>query len=75
MRPNCFLEVGYALGRELHTLLMARKGSSLPFDVQTFAGLLWETGGTVEDRRRTFREHWEAVKNRPPLVAAESLVS
>ena len=75
MRPNCFLEVGYSLGRELHTVLMARKGSSLPFDVQTFAGLLWETDGTVEDRRRSFREHWEAVKNRPPLVAVESLVS
>lgn len=75
MRPNCFLELGYALGRKLPTLLMARKGSSLPFDVQTFAGLLWETRGTAEDRRRTFREHWEVVKNRPPLVPAESLVS
>lgn len=74
-RPNCFLELGYALGRELPTLLMARRGSSLPFDVQTFAGLLWETGGTVEDRRRIFRMHWEAVKNRPPLVPAEYLVS
>lgn len=75
MRSNCFLELGYALGRELPTMLMAKKGSSLPFDVQTFAGLLWATSGTVEDRRRTFREHWEAVKNRPPLVPAESLVS
>ena len=75
MRPNCLLELGYALGRELPTVLTARKGSTLPFDVQTFAGHLWETGGTVEDRRRTFREHWEAVKNRPPLVPAESLIS
>jgi hypothetical protein len=75
MRPNCFLELGYALGRELPILLMAKKGSSLPFDIQTLAGLLWETSGTVEDRRQTFREHWEAVKNRPPLVPAESLIS
>lgn len=75
MRPNCFLELGYALGRELPTMLMARKGSALPFDIQTFAGLLWEKGGTVEDRCQAFREHWEAVKNRPPLVSAEPLVS
>ena len=75
MRPNCFLELGYALGRELPTILMARKGSDLPFDVLTFAGLLWETSGTADDRRRAFREHWEAVKNRPPLVPAESLIS
>ncbi|MBX9606545.1 MAG: hypothetical protein K2Y51_09980 [Gammaproteobacteria bacterium] len=75
MRPNCFLELGYALGRELPTIVTARKGSSLPFDIYTFAGLLWETNGSVEGRRRIFREHWEAVKNRPPLVQAESLVS
>ena len=27
-----------------------------------------------EDRRRAFREHWESVKNRPPLVSTEPLV-
>jgi hypothetical protein len=75
VRPNCFLELGYALGRGLPTLLMAREGSPLPFDIQTLAGLLWKTSRTAEDRRRAFREHWAAVKNRPPLVPTESLVS
>lgn len=76
MRPNCFLELGYALGRELPTMLMAKKGSSLPFDIHTLAGLLWETGDIVEneERRRCFREHWAAVRGRPPLVPLESLV-
>jgi hypothetical protein len=75
MRPNCFLELGYALGRGLPTMFMAKKDSPMPFDLHTFAGLLWDTNGTVEERRRTFREHWEAIKNRPPLVPSESLVS
>lgn len=74
-RPNCFLELGYALGRGLPTMVMAREGSSLPFDITTFSGLHWKTSGTADDRRRAFREHWQAIRNRPSLVPAEPLIS
>jgi hypothetical protein len=74
-RPNCFLELGYALGRGLPTMVMARAGSSLPFDITTFSGLHWATTGSVEDRRRAFRDHWKAIRNRPPLVPAEPLIA
>lgn len=73
-RPNCFLELGYALGRCLPTIVTARSGSKLPFDIATLAGLHWKTDGTAEDRRRAFREHWNAVRNRPPLVKVEGLI-
>lgn len=74
-RPNCFLELGYALGRCLPTIVTARAGSTTPFDITTLAGLHWKTDGTAEDRRRAFREHWNAVRNRPPLVNVEGLIS
>jgi hypothetical protein len=74
-RPNCFLELGYALGRGLPTMAMAREASSLPFDIATFSGLHWKTTGSAEDRRRAFREHWQAIRNRPSLVPAEPLIS
>ncbi|MCK1641483.1 hypothetical protein IVA95_29040 [Bradyrhizobium sp. 157] len=74
-RPNCFLELGYALGRGLPTMVMVREGASLPFDITTFSGLHWKTSGTVDDRRRAFREHWQAIRNRPSLVPAEPLIS
>ncbi len=74
-RPNCFLELGYALGRGLPTMVMAREGSSLPFDIATFSGHHWKTTGAAEDRRRAFREHWQAIRNRPSLVPAEPLIS
>lgn len=74
-RPNCFLELGYALGRGIPTMVMARKGTSLPFDITTFSGLPWKTDGSAEDRRRAFREHWQSIRNRPPLVPAEPLIS
>lgn len=72
-RPNCFLELGYALGRGLPTIVTARSGSETPFDITTFAGLRWKASGTAEERRRAFREHWVAVRNRPPLVKVEEL--
>ena len=74
-RPNCFLELGYALGRGLPTMVMAQRGASLPFDITTLSGLHWATTGSAEDRRRAFRDHWKAIRNRPPLVPTEPLIS
>lgn len=74
-RPNCFLELGYALGRGLPTMVMAKQGASLPFDITTLSGLHWATTGSAEERRQAFREHWKAILNRPPLVPAEPLIS
>jgi hypothetical protein len=73
-RPNCYLELGYALGRTLPTIVTARAGSDLPFDIKTLAGLHWKDKGTAEERRKAFRDHWQAVKSRPPLVASEGLI-
>lgn len=74
-RPNCFLELGYALGRGLPAMVTAREGATLPFDIATFAGHHWRATGSAEDRRRAFREHWNAVRNRPALVPTEPLIS
>lgn len=74
-RPNCFLELGYALGRGLPTMVTARAGSSLPFDITTFAGHHWKTSGSADERRRAFKQHWQAIRNRPTLVPTEPLIS
>jgi hypothetical protein len=73
-RPNCFLELGYALGRALPTVVTARAGSETPFDIATFSGLRWKQNGTVEERRRAFRQHWQATRTRRPLVKTEGLI-
>lgn len=73
-RPNCFLELGYALGRGLPVMLSQRDGEQHPFDLTTFAALHWQASGDVEERRRRFREHWGAIESRPPLVPPDPLV-
>jgi hypothetical protein len=73
-RPNCFLELGYALGRQLPTMVCVREGSSPPFDLHTLAAHHWKASGPVDVRRRAFRTHWDAIQTRPPLVPSEPLI-
>jgi len=48
--PNVFYEVGYSHALERPTVLIARKGSNLPFDIQSMNHILYET--IVELRER-----------------------
>jgi hypothetical protein len=73
-RPNCFLELGYALGRSARTIVTVRDGTKPPFDVTTYAAHVWKPDGDVEERRQRFREHLESVKARPPIVADDPLI-
>ena len=74
VRPNCFIELGYALGRGLPTMLLSKDGTESPFDIYSLSGHRWKTTGTAEERRQEFRRHWNAIKNRPPLVAPDPLI-
>ena len=56
-------------------MVTAKKGASLPFDITTVLGLHLSPTGTGGERRQAFREHWKAIRNRPPLVPAEPLIS
>lgn len=73
-RPNCFLELGFAMGRSARTIVTARQGTKTPFDVTTYAAHIWRDKGDVTQRRNEFREHIESVKNRPPLVSDAPLI-
>lgn len=74
VRPNCFIELGYALGRCVPTVVTAKEGIETPFDVMSYAAHHWKATGSVEERRREFRKHLDAVKSRPPLVADDPLI-
>jgi hypothetical protein len=74
LRANCLVELGYALGRALPTMLLAKVGTPHPFDIYSLSGHHWKATGSVEERRRDFRAHWDAIQNRPPLVPTEHLI-
>lgn len=68
-RPNCFIELGYALGRGLPVLINARKGVRAPFDVEHISTNFWtfETS-TIPAQREQFRKYWIANENRRSVV-------
>lgn len=74
MRPNCLIELGYALGRGLPTMLMVKKGNRHPFDIASYAALHWKTGGKIKKRKKAFRAHWTTIQNRPSLVPVDPLI-
>lgn len=76
-RPNCMVELGYALGRGLPTVITARGGERLPFDIQTMRVEFWRVESSprsIQEEMRKFREHWMKNIGRPPLVAREGLI-
>jgi hypothetical protein len=73
-RPNCFIELGYALGQGYPVMICGRKGVRGPFDIAHIPSHDWESEPTIEERRRLFRDYWKANIRRPPLVRAAPLV-
>lgn len=73
-RPNCFIELGYALGRGQPVMICAKDGTKLPFDIGPVPTHFWEGTNTVAEQREKFRDHWKANINRRPIVEPDPLM-
>ena len=67
-RPNCFIELGYALGSRNRVLVTAEEGTKLPFDQEMIPCHFWKPGDSVANRKKALAEFWEKNINRPPIV-------
>ncbi len=67
-RPNCFIELGYALGSANRVLVTAEEGTTLPFDQTMIPCHFWRPGDSVADKKKALVEFWERNVNRPPIV-------
>jgi hypothetical protein len=67
-RPNCFIELGYALGNATRVLVIAEEGTPLPFDQQAIPCHFWKPGDSVDVKKQALIDFWEKQINRPPLV-------
>ena len=54
--PNVYLEVGYAWGREVQTLLIAREGENLEFDLRTHRCLFYKNINHLRKQLNDFLE-------------------
>ncbi len=74
-RPNCYMELGYALGRGHRIVVSAHEGEPMPFDADKLPCHFWKPGQTVDEARDVFRDHLRKYGTRAPLVAAARLVT
>jgi hypothetical protein len=67
-RPNCFIELGYALRNTNRVLVTAEEGTNLPFDQQAIPCHFWKVGDAAPDRQKVLSEFWKRNIDRPPIV-------
>ena len=68
IRPNCMMELGYALARRRRVVISAREGTRLPFDTDKLPTYFWNTTGPTEERQHSFRAWVERHIDMPPVV-------
>ena len=68
LRPNCFMELGYALGNKQRLIVTARDDTNVSFDAFALEAFRWKMAEDVDERINRLRVHWERNINMPALV-------
>ena len=69
VRPNCTMELGYALARPRRVVISAMEGTRLPFDPDKLPTHFWSAEQTNEVRKELFRGWLERHLDMPPVVS------
>jgi hypothetical protein len=69
LRPNCFIELGYALGCGIPVIVTAKEGTTLPFDQNAIPCHFWQLNTDSGTNIQTLLEFIEKNIGRPPLVS------
>ena len=67
-RPNCTMELGYALARRRRVIITAMQGTRLPFDSDKLPTHFWSHEQPQEHRQNAFQSWLERHIDMPPLV-------
>jgi hypothetical protein len=73
-RPNCFIELGYALGRGHSTIVTAREGEDMQFDDDKLPWHFWNPHANPLAGQSALRDHIRRFGARAPLVQPIRLV-
>jgi hypothetical protein len=75
LRPNCFMEMGYAYGDGRRVILTAKEGTVLPFDSMSLPCFFWSPGTSTGILKRSFAEFISKNIDRGPLIGAHANVA
>ena len=68
VRPNCTMELGYALARRRRVVISAMEGTSLPFDEDKLPTFMWSHDTDPDDLRSRFLRWFDLYSELPPIV-------
>ncbi len=68
VRPNCMMELGYALARRRAIVISAKRGTKLPFDTDKLPTFFWDDELSLRARVRSYGEWFDRNRDIPPLV-------
>jgi len=68
-RNNCYIELGYALGRPIKVLMTAEEGTNIPFDPNAIPCHFWNMQNETATEIERLRVFWRTNFDRPPLVS------
>ena len=71
LRQNCFMELGYAFGRNRKVIVTAQKSTQISFDASAIEAFLWSESKTWRSQQIEFRRHWARNIQRGPLVDSD----
>jgi len=74
LRPNCFIEMGYAFGQNKKVIPTAKKGTKLPFDQSAISCHFWDPNLSIKKQKESFLEFWEKNIDRPQLVSDTNIL-
>jgi hypothetical protein len=72
VRPNCTMELGYALGRHRRVVISALDGTHLPFDSDKLPTFTWNAGASSGQETSRYLEWFDRHVDYPPLVEQKS---
>lgn len=67
-RPNCAIELGYALARGHTVVLTARSGERPPFDIDKLPFFFWSRDHDPVELQAQLNRYWDTQAGRPPVV-------
>ena len=68
VRPNCFLELGFALRGTVPVLVTSRRGTPTQFDTHALDAYVWDDTTDDTVRQREFLAYWQRNEHRPLLA-------
>lgn len=68
VRPNCFIELGYALRGDAPVLITSREGTPSQFDIHALEACLWNERTDDRVRQDEFEFYWKRNLRRPAIV-------